>query len=236
MDSTLAIIPARGGSKRIPRKNVRNFCGKPILSYSIKAAKESELFHEVMVSTDDEEIADIARKFGAVTPYVRSRRNSNDYATTADVIKEVLNDYSNDGKEYDYVCCIYPTAPFITSDILKRSYEKLRHSDFHCILPIMKFSYPIQRSFLLESDGTLKPNWPEHMLTRSQDLPETYHDAGQFYFFRSKEFLRTGTVINDRAGGLAISESAGQDIDTETDWKLAELKYRLINDHQNNGT
>jgi N-acylneuraminate cytidylyltransferase len=226
--SNIAIIPARGGSKRIPRKNIKNFCGQPIIAYSIKAALDSQLFDEVMVSTDDEEIAEIGRVYGASVPFLRSSDNSNDYATTASVLHEVLSNYATQNRNFEYACGIYPTAPFITARKLKDAYQLLVDKHFDTVLPIQPFSFPIQRAFYKEND---KVRWvePNHALTRSQDLPRTFHDAGQFYFFNVDTFQLTRQLLMPNSGAIEISELEAQDIDNETDWKLAEMKFRLIN-------
>ena len=227
MSKVVAIITARGGSKRIPRKNIRSFCGNPILNYSIEAALESCIFDKVMVSTDDLEIAEVARKAGAEVPFLRSSSTSNDYATTAEVISEVLQDYEKQSEVFQYACCIYPTAPFVTSEKLKTAFELLKRKKATSVIPVTKFSFPIWRSFKLE-DEKLSFNWPENALKRSQDLPPTYHDAGQFYFLSVPEFLRTKSLVTENTFGLEIPETEVQDIDTEVDWKLAEIKYELL--------
>lgn len=224
----LAIITARGGSRRIPHKNIKKFCGKPIIAYSIEAALESGIFDEVMVSTDDERIKDIAIKYGANVPFMRSNENSNDNATTQDVLLEVLNMYKKQGKQFDYGCCIYPTAPFITDDKLKESYEKLIKSDADTVLPVVSFSFPPQRCFVIEND-ILKYKWPENSLKRSQDLEKWYHDCGQYYFFKTKRFIETKNIIMEKTIPIIVDEMEVQDIDNYTDWELAELKYRMKN-------
>ncbi len=225
--ANLAIIPARGGSKRIPRKNIKDFFGKPIIAYSIEAALKSELFDEVMVSTDDDEIAECAVKYGAKVPFTRSTQNSDDFSTTSDVITEVINSYNNIGQVFEYACCIYPTAPFVSVKLLKNSYNQLQKGRFDTIFPVVKFSYPIQRS-LQENDGKVSMVWEEHLNSRSQDLDERYHDAGQFYWFNVNTFLRTGKLFTDNSGFFEIDKLFAQDIDNEGDWKLAELKFQLL--------
>jgi pseudaminic acid cytidylyltransferase len=224
--SAVAIITARGGSKRIPRKNVRPFLGRPIIAYSIEAALGSGLFDEVMVSTDDEEIADIAREHGASVPFIRSASTSDDFATTADVLTEVLNAYAEAGRHFDFACCIYPTAPFVTAARLKEGLARLEDGA-DAVIPVTRFSFPIWRSFRIE-DGRLAYNWPEHAPRRSQDLPPAYHDAGQYYFFRTASFLESGQLVGANTVGIEVDEMEVQDIDTEQDWQLAELKYRLL--------
>lgn len=223
----IAIITARGGSKRIPKKNIRDFCGKPIIAYGIEAALESSLFDEVMVSTDSEEIAEIAKKYGAKVPFMRSAKTSNDYATTADVLLEVLECYKNNGKEFDTMVCIYPTAPFITSEKLCKAVDILEGSDVVEVLPVVRFSYPPQRGYI-ENDGTLEMKCPEYLNSRSQDLEPIYHDVGQFYCYNTKKYLECNGKITSGIAPIVVSELEVQDIDNEEDWKIAELKYKLI--------
>ncbi len=221
----LCIIPARGGSKRIPRKNVKPFLGKPMLAYSIETAIQSGLFEEVMVSTDDEEIAGVARQYGAKVPFLRSADTANDYATTNDVLKEVITRYQDIGRDFDNFCCFYATAPLVQSKDVIAAYERLRQSDFTCVYPVVQFSYPIWRCLDLADDGTMTRHWPEFENSRSQDLPKAYHDTGTFYWYKTRQWLSGGGKV----GGIEVSETTIQDIDTETDWALAEIKYRLIN-------
>jgi len=222
----IAIIPARGGSKRIPRKNIKSFMGKPIIAYSIEAALQSGLFEEVMVSTDDDEIAGIARECGAKVPLMRSAETSNDYAGTADVILEVLEMYEMLGRKFDTVCCIYPTAPFVTLDRLTEAYSKLTEgidSVFTCVA----YSYPVQRSLHIV-DERISLVYPEYAASRSQDLEPFYHDAGQFYVTRTTAFNQEKTFWGQNTVGLILSELEVQDLDTLTDWTLAEMKYKLL--------
>ncbi|MCQ2058844.1 MAG: pseudaminic acid cytidylyltransferase [Bacteroidaceae bacterium] len=222
----LAIIPARGGSKRIPRKNVKPFLGKPMLAYSIEAALATGLFDEVMVSTDDEEIAEVARQYGAKVPFMRSAVTASDYATTADVLKEVLGNYRELGYEFDNFCCIYATAPMVQPKDITSAFNRLVSSKFSVVYPVVQFSYPIWRCLDLEEDGTMKRHWPEFENSRSQDLPKEYHDTGTFYWYKTKEWLAGNLTI----GGIEVDETTIQDIDTETDWKLAEMKYKLLHE------
>lgn len=228
MMKNLAIIPARGGSKRIPRKNIKPFLGKPIIAYSIEAAIKSNIFDEVMVSTDDEEIAKIAKEYGAVVPFLRSSATANDIATTADVLEEVLNCYKERGKDFDNICCIYSTAPFITPEHLQEC-SKLLVEGIDTAATVVEYSYPIQRS-LVNRDGKITMAWPEYKQSRSQDLEPHFHDAGQFYFLKVKPFLKTKAIWSDNMKGLVLSELEVQDLDTMTDWKLAEMKYRLLHE------
>lgn len=228
--STIAIITARGGSKRIPRKNIKNFLGKPIMLYSIEAAFEAEIFDEVMVSTDDEEIAEIARKAGACVPFMRSAAASDDYATTTDVLLEVLEGYKKIGKMFDYMACLYPANPFITAEKLKKCMQLICSSDYAQVLPVVPFSYPPQRAYVFSDDGYLRYKWDEFKNARSQDLEKMYHDAGQFYFYQVASFIKHKGVYG-KIYPLICSEYEVQDIDTEEDWKMAELKAEYIKAH-----
>ena len=221
----IAIIPARGGSKRIPRKNISSFRGKPMMAWSIEAALQSTIFDIVMVSTDDPEISAIAKSFGAEVPFRRSDQASDDYATTADVIKEVLAAYSCLGTVFENACCVYPTAPFVVASDLQEGYEQLKKSDFDVIMPITAFSYPVWRSLKSDERGRVSMNFPEHLQSRSQDLTPAYHDAGQWYWFRIQPFLKHGTLIAENTGSVELSELRVQDIDTPEDWILAEIKH-----------
>ena len=222
----LAIITARGGSKRIPGKNIKNFCGKPILCYSIEAAKDANIFDTIMVSTDDTEIARIAKDAGADIPFYRSPETSNDFASTDDVIMEVLRTYQAIGQEFDSFCCIYPTAPFLSGERLKSAMDLLKEAD--SVMPVVPFSYPPQRGLLISPDGFVKRQFPQYATTRSQDLPKVYHDCGQFYACRTDAFLRSGTTDVERLFPLILTELEVQDIDTLEDWEMAELKYQLL--------
>ncbi len=224
----VAVITARGGSKRIPRKNIKPFLGKPIITYSIQAALDAGIFDEVMVSTDDEEIAEIAKAAGAVVPFFRSKDTANDYATTTDVMLEVLESYRKFGKEFDSACCIYPTEPFVSAEKLKTAMELLTEKEADSVLPVVRFSFPPQRSVIME-DGFLKFKWPEHMFTRSQDLEPFYHDAGQFYCLKVESFMQQKKLVMDKTVPYEQPELAVQDIDTEEDWEIAEVKYKVLN-------
>lgn len=224
----LAIIPARGGSKRIPRKNVKDFLGAPIITYSIQSALKSQLFDEVMVSTDDKEIAEIAKKYGAQVPFLRSAQNSDDHATTADVILEVLDAYQKTGEEFDLVCCIYPTAPLISVENLSLGCSKLIEKGLTSVFPVVSFSYPIWRSLKLSEKGEVRMNWPEYEMSRSQDLPVAYHDAGQFYWLKVTDFLIERRLFSERCGVLVLNDAEVQDIDNFDDWELAEIKMKLL--------
>ena len=230
--SRIAIIPARGGSKRIPRKNIKEFCGKPILAYSIEAALKSQLFDEVMVSTDDAEIADIAKQYGASVPFLRSAETANDFAILKDVLNEVLSEYKELGKEFDEICCILPTAPLVeTADIIK-SHEILEREKCISVVPVVKYSYTIFRSLKIEN-GRLDMNWPENFPKRSQDLPDAYHDAGLFYWYSKKYFEERIAGFGENACPYILNEEKVQDIDTPDDWKIAEMKYKMLKSSKN---
>jgi len=229
----IAIITARGGSKRIPRKNIKEFLGKPILAYSIEACVESGLFDTVMVSTDDGEIAGIARQYGAQVPFLRSDENSGDFATTAQVLMEVLGSYEKKEEYFDMGCCIYPTAPFVTAEKLKDACSRFEASNADSLIPVVSFSYPPKRGMVIRKDR-LVFEYPQYMDTRSQDLETIYHDAGQFYLFKTKSFLEYQKLFVGEVLPYPISELEVQDIDTMTDWEIAELKYKLMQRKRDN--
>jgi len=228
-EKTIAILPARGGSKRIPRKNVQPFLGKPIIHYAIEAALHSKLFDEVMVSTDDTEIAALSRSFGASVPFFRSEKTSNDFAIIADVVEEVLQEYKKIGKEFQYCCCILPTAIFLTPQRLQEGYALLKKKNYITVFPVVQFSYSILRALKLENEKVMMI-WPENLKKRSQDLESTYHDSGQFYWMNVHEFFKEKNLFTDNSGAIVLSDVEVQDIDTETDWKIAEMKYKLMRD------
>ena len=225
---SIAIITARGGSKRIPKKNIKDFCGEPIISYSIRAALESGIFDEVMVSTDSEEIAGISKKYGANVPFLRSEKTSDDYATTSDVIMEVLDEYKKRDIYFDNICCIYPTAPFVTAGKLKTAMELLEDMTIDSVIPVVKFSFPPQRAFVIK-DGMLMYRFPEYMSARIQDLEPHFHDCGQFYVCRTNAFEQAGTMVTEKSVPLVVPEEEVQDIDTMSDWNIAEIKYKFLN-------
>ncbi len=226
--ANIAIIPARGGSKRIPRKNIKEFLGKPIIAYSIDVAVRSGLFDEVMVSTDDLEIARVAEKYGANVPFMRTSQTANDYSTTYEVIEEVLLKYLQSEMNFDYTCCLYPCAPFITQDKLIETLAILKNEKFDSVFPVMPIGFPIQRVFKLEQGNKVEFFFPEFSLSRSQDLTVSYHDAGQFYWLKTDSCIRQKKILMDNSGSIIISEMEAQDIDNEADWKLAEMKYELL--------
>lgn len=223
----IAVITARGGSKRIPKKNIKEFCGKPIISYSIEAALNSGIFNEVMVSTDSMEIASIAESYGASVPFFRSETSSNDYATTSDVLLEVISKYEVQGKFFDLICCIYPTAPFITPKKLQNSLNVLYDTKADSLMPVVQFSFPPQRAVVIK-DSKLKYQYPEFSSARSQDLENIYHDCGQFYFCYTSALKKYKTVITPDTATIIMPEEEVQDIDTLSDWHIAELKYKTF--------
>lgn len=223
--SAIAIITARGGSKRIPRKNIKEFCGKPILAYSIQAALASGVFDTVMVSTEDAEIAEVAGQYGAEVPFFRSESTSGDFATTNDVLLEVLGEYEKRGKKFELACCIYPTAPFVTGEKIKGAAAQLLDSDADTLIPVVPFSYPPQRAMVVR-EGRLVFEYPQYLDSRSQDLEPHYHDAGQFYMFRPGAFVKNRRLMVGNILPFVVHEMEVQDIDTESDWEIAEIKYR----------
>lgn len=225
--ANVAIITARGGSKRIPRKNIKDFLGIPIIVYSIETALNSELFDYVMVSTDDDEIAEVAKRYGAEVPFMRSKQTADDFTGTAEVVIEVLNDLQKEGRQFDHACCIYPTAPFISKETLIEAYQLLIHEKYDSVFPVCQFSYPIQRALEINNSKTTMVN-PENLNKRSQDLQPRYHDAGQFYWLNIPTFLREKKMFTNNTGSIVLNELQVQDIDNETDWKLAEMKYELL--------
>ena len=224
MSKALCIIPARGGSKRIPRKNIKEFHGKPIIAYSIDIALRSGLFKEVMVSTDCEEIKGVSLEYGAHVPFLRSQANSNDFASTLDVVKEVLRSYAQLGIQFDRICVLYATAPLTQIAHLKKGYSLL--SEYDGVMPVTEFSYPVLRSLKM-NNGIVNYNWKEYAQSRSQDLPILYHDAGQWYWVK-KECIEQNTMFPEFTFGMVLNSNEVQDIDTLNDWFLAELKYSLL--------
>lgn len=228
----LAIILARGGSKRIPRKNVRRFLGRPMLEYAVHSAIKSGCFEEVMLSTDDEEIAEAARNAGASTPFKRSAENARDEAPTGCAVLEVISKYREAGRNFDAICALYASSPLICSEHLRTGYKMLEANPcIATIMPVVRFSHPVQRAFAI-CDGNLRMTSPEHEFTRSQDLAPRYHDAGQWYWLRTALFLQSRQIFGNPCMPLILSDLEVQDVDTEDDWKLAEIKFRLRNTEQ----
>jgi pseudaminic acid cytidylyltransferase len=223
----IAIIPARSGSKRIPQKNIKLFFGKPIIAYSIQAAIDSGIYDEVMVSTDCEAIKEVALSYGAKVPFMRSCKNSDDFATTVDVIIEVLNFYQLNGLKFNSASCIYACAPFTSIDILKQSFELLNYG-YDCIFPIIPYSHPIQRAIDISEEGKVVSFLNPDDSSRTQDLKKAFHDAGMFYTFNVNKLFLNKSLRMPNTGTILIDELQAHDIDNQNDWKLAELKYELF--------
>ena len=226
--STIAIIPARGGSKRIPRKNIRDFRGKPIIAYSIEAALDANCFDAVLVSTDDEEIASIGKRYGASVPFLRSDENSNDQAGLTEVALEVLERYERDICAVEKFCLILPTAPFVTGTRILEGFRALEESGMDAAVPVVRFSYPPQRGFSIDAAGRARMLYPQYYNSRSQDLEPIFHDCGQFYWIKKVALLRERRFFPERTFAIELMESEVQDIDTDEDWLMAELKFELL--------
>ena len=225
----IAIIPARGGSKRIPRKNIKPFFGKPVIAYAIELALKSKLFDRVIVSTDDQEIADIAICYGAEVPFMRSTKNATDTASTFDVLKEVLEWYRLRGEEYQIGCCIYPVSPLIKLQSLKGSLLKLVSGDYDSVIPIAPFSHPIQRAMLINKKGEIAINNYEDFKKNTQDLEVFYHDTGQFYWFDTKKCLIKNKLLDNNSASYVLDNDEYQDVDNLEDWQYLELKFMKLN-------
>jgi pseudaminic acid cytidylyltransferase len=221
----LAVIPARGGSKRIPRKNIRPFAGRPMIGWSIGAALESGLFDRVIVSTDDEEIAEVSRQYGADTPFLRPKELADDYTGTNAVVKHAITWCANHGASVEYACCIYATAPFVQPQYLREGFDKLLVSGRSFAFSVTSYPSPIQRSLRITEDGGVEAIWPENIFKRSQDLEEAYHDAGQFYWGRVDAFLRDVLAFSPASVPVVLPRHLVQDIDTLEDWTRAELMF-----------
>jgi N-acylneuraminate cytidylyltransferase len=233
MHNVIAIIPARSGSKRILKKNIKNFFGRPMLSYAVGACKEADIFSEIMVSTDTGEIAEIARQYGARVPFLRSPKTSNDTAVTYDVLEEVVAMYQQTfGKEYSYVCCIYPCVPLLSGKTLKDAYDQFILSDVDAMIPVCKFPVPVEWAMKIEN-GLLVPNDRKAILIRSQDLIPQYFDVGMFYFIKTSALLKQKTLTPSNTIGYIMNEKEIQDIDTIDDWTMAEIKYRVLQEYNN---
>ncbi|MCL2185851.1 MAG: pseudaminic acid cytidylyltransferase [Treponema sp.] len=231
MKNTVAIIPARGGSKRIPKKNIKDFLGKPMLSYAINACKESGIFSEVMVSTDNQEISDTAKNNGADVPFLRSEKTSDDYSTTYDVVEEVIREYRNINKHFEYICCVYPCVPFLSGNTLQKAFKLLLDSNSDALQPVCKFPVPIEWAMKIK-EGILVPNDRKAQLIRSQDLEPKYFDVGMFYFCKTEILLNEKTIVPSKTIAYIMNEKEIQDIDTIEDWNTAELKYKLLKENK----
>lgn len=224
----VAMIPARGGSKRIPRKNIKSFLGKPIIAYSIEAAKAAGCFDKIIVSTDDEEIAAVARKYGAETPFIRPENISDDYATTVDVINHSINWFLTNNVSVENICCIYATAPFVEAVDLQQGLSALQDSGFSFAFSATSYAFPIQRAIKVDESGAVEMFHSEYLNTRSQDLEEAYHDAGQFYWGRAQAFLDRKPIFSPEAFAVQLPRKRVQDIDTPEDWEAAEIAFKLL--------
>jgi N-acylneuraminate cytidylyltransferase len=225
MQNIIAIITARGGSKRIPKKNIKEFFGKPMLSYAINACRDSGIFSEIMVSTDSDEIAEAARNGGAQIPFMRSPKTADDFATTFDVLEEVINNYKD--REFDYLCCVYPCVPFLSGQTLQNAYNRLIESDNDALQPVCKFPVPIEWAMKIEN-GILFPNDRKAQLIRSQDLTPKYFDVGMFYMIKTAVLLKEKSLTPLKTMAYIMEEREVQDIDTVDDWLMAEIKYKLV--------
>jgi len=225
----IAVIPARGGSKRIPRKNIRMFCGKPIIAYSISAAQQTGLFDQVVVSTDDDEIASVAREFGATTPFVRPKELADDFTGTNAVVKHAVAWFNAQSNDVTHACCLYATAPLVQARFITEGYEALSRSDAAFAFSVTSYAFPIQRAVRVTPEGRVDAIYPEHRMTRSQDLEHAYHDAGQFYWGTARAFLEDMPLFAPHSIGVILPRHLVQDIDTLEDWDRAELMYRAIN-------
>jgi pseudaminic acid cytidylyltransferase len=226
----VAIIPARKGSKRLPRKNIKHFCGKPIIAYSIEAALKSKIFDMVLVSTDSEEIASIARQYGADTPFIRPSKISDDFSGTSTVIDHAIKWLKNNGNQVNTACCIYATAPFLHPEFLKKGFNLLIDKGCSTVYSVSSYAFPIFRATYIDhKDASLSMFWPEYEQTRSQDLPEAYHDAGQFYWLDVEKFLIEKKIYTNDALPILIPRHLVQDIDNLEDWIRAEYMYKSIN-------
>jgi pseudaminic acid cytidylyltransferase len=224
----IAVIIARGGSKRIPRKNIKDFCGQPMIAYPIRVARETTLFHRIIVSTDDDEIAEIAEDYGAETPFMRPDELAGDCTTTAEALIHSLQWLEDHGEPADYFCCIYPTTPFLKGEDLKKGFELLRREKGITAFSVTTFGAPIFRAFKIGDDGHLQMFWPEYRDTRSQDLPNAYHDAGQFYWGDTKRFLREKVLYTKESVPVILPRYLVHDIDTVEDWETAEKLYLAL--------
>ncbi|MDR2942396.1 MAG: pseudaminic acid cytidylyltransferase [Treponema sp.] len=227
MQNIIAIITARGGSKRIPKKNIKDFFGRPMLSYAISACKDSGIFSEIMVSTDSEEIAEVANNSGARVPFMRSPKTADDFASTFDVLEEVINNYKKEGQEFDHLCCVYPCVPFLSGKTLQNAYAQLAESGSDALQPVCKFPVPVEWAMKIEN-GILVPNDRKAQLIRSQDLTPKYFDVGMFYMIKTAIMLKEKSLTPPKTMAYIMDEREVQDIDTIDDWLMAEIKYKLI--------
>lgn len=226
---SIAIIPARGGSKRIPRKNIKHFAGKPALARAIDCARDSNLFTRIIVSTEDQEIANIAREYGAEVPFVRSSKLSDDHTTTIDVIADAIFNLKEESNKFDLVCCIYPVTPLLNHSRLKEAREQLIGGNWDFVFGAIQFESPIERAFYKNSSGEIVFRDHKFLETRTQDLPISYHDSGQFYFGRMSAWISKSTVLGANSTFIQLDKHEVIDIDTEEDWSLAEHIFQSRN-------
>lgn len=231
----IAVIPARGGSKRIPRKNIKEFCGQPIIAYSIQAAQDSGLFDRIIVSTDDEEISEVAKHYGAEIPFMRPVELADDYTGTNAVVKHALEWFKDQGFSIQYACCIYATAPFIQVEYLKQGFDRLLSSGKDFVFTVTTFEFPIQRAVKINHNGEIEPLYPEYIFSRSQDLEEAYHDAGQFYWGRAEAYLQDMSLYFSGSFPVVLPRYLVQDVDTMEDWQQAEMIYKVLQDQREDG-
>lgn len=224
----IAIIPARGGSKRIPRKNIKEFHGKPLIAYSIEAAKASQCFDRIIVSTDDIEIAEIAKQYGAQVPFIRPAEISDDFSTTMDVMQHAIKYCTEQGYEPNLVCCIYATAPFLLPEYLQQGAEEFKDDTIEYAFSATSFPFPIQRAIKLTDTGRVNMFYREYADTRSQDLTEAYHDAGQFYWGNASAFSQGKAIFAEHSKAVLLPRKRVQDIDTPEDWELAEALFSVL--------
>jgi len=224
----ICVIPARGGSKRIPRKNIKEFNGKPIIAYSIEAALKSNCFDKVIVSSDDDEIIKVAKKYGADVPFIRPAELSNDYAGTIPVIKHAIEWLEESNHFIENVCCLYATAPFIQSKIISKAYQQLKNSNADYCFSVTSFSFPIQRAIKITQGDKVNMFYPEHFDKRSQDLEEAYHDAGQFYWGKAQAFKDELFLFSEASSPYFLPRYLVQDIDTMEDWVRAEIMLKVL--------
>jgi pseudaminic acid cytidylyltransferase len=227
-NKVIAIIPARGGSKRIPNKNIESFAGQPIISYSIKAAQDCDLFDKIIVSTDSKEIAEVAKTWGAEVPFIRPPELADDFTATVPVLLHALSWLSEHGFATDYFCCIYATAPFVQPEFIRRGFDLLKKKKATTTFSVTTFPYPIFRALKIGEDGCIEMFWPEHENSKSNDLPETYHDAGQFYWGNTKRFLTVKKLFSSNSVPVILPRYLVQDIDTPEDWETAEKMYSVL--------
>jgi len=221
----ICVIPARGGSKRIPRKNIKSFHGKPMIAWSIEAAIESGCFGRIICSTDDEDIAEIARKYGAEIPFLRPKKLSNDHIGTGPVVAHTIKYLMKSKEKIDFVCCIYATAPFILAKFLQESLQQIENTDIDYCFSVTSYPFPIQRSIRITKELRCEMFQPEMLNIRSQDLEEAYHDAGQFYWGRSDAWIKGSSVFSNKSIPYILPRHRAQDIDTMEDWRMAELMF-----------